>query len=109
MSFPARMRTKRTIEHDLRRLDATDVVAGVRNRDFSTREVVESFRMTVVVNALNLPAVTAPVGVSEGMPQAVQIIGPPFAEMRCLAAAEALKARVDALTPRASRTESAMN
>lgn len=87
------------MEHDLWRLDATDVVAGIRNRDFCAREVVESFRMTVVVNALNLPAVTVPVGVSEGMPQVVQIIGPPFAEMRCLAAAEALEARVDALTP----------
>ncbi len=76
---------------------------NTRDDDISSpersREVVASFRMTVVVNALNLPAVTVPVGVSEGMPQAVQIIGPPFAEMRCLAAAEALEARVKPLTP----------
>jgi len=76
---------------------------NTRDEDISSpernREVVESFRMTVVVNALNLPAVTVPVGISEGMPQVVQIIGPPFAEMRCLAAAEALEARVEPLTP----------
>lgn len=76
---------------------------NVRDDDVSSlernREVVESFRMTVAVNALNLPAVTVPVGVSEGLPQAVQIIGPPFAEMRCLAAAAALEARVEPLTP----------
>ena len=58
--------------------------------------------MTVVVNALGLPAVTVPVGISEGLPQVVQIIGPPFAEMRCLAAAEALEAQVKPLTPHRS-------
>lgn len=76
---------------------------NMRDDDISsperTKEVVESFRMTVVVNALGLPAVTVPVGISEGMPQVVQIIGPPFAEMRCLAAAEALEAQVNPLTP----------
>lgn len=64
-----------------------------------TAEVVASFRMTVAVNGLGLPAVTVPVGISEGMPQAVQIIGPPFAEMRCLAAAAALEAEIGAVTP----------
>ncbi len=76
---------------------------NTRDEDISsperTSEVVESFRMTVVVNALGLPAVTVPVGISEGLPQVVQIIGPPFAEMRCLAAAEALEAQVKPLTP----------
>lgn len=62
-------------------------------------EVVNSFRMTVVVNALGLPAVTVPVGVADGLPQAVQIIGPPFAEMRCLAAAAALEKELGPLTP----------
>jgi len=74
-----------------------------RDEDISSperaSEVVESFRMTVVGNALGLPAVTVPVGISEGLPQVVQIIGPPFAEMRCLAAAEALEAQVKPLTP----------
>jgi amidase len=71
-----------------------DISSPERNR-----EVVESFRMTVVVNALGLPAVTVPVGISDGLPQAVQIIGPPFAEMRCLAAAAVIETAVGSLTP----------
>ena len=74
-----------------------------RDEDISSpernREVVASFRMTVVVNALGLPAVTVPVGVRDGLPQVVQIIGPPFSEMRCLAAAEVLESVVGPLTP----------
>lgn len=76
---------------------------NARDEDISSlernREVVESFRMTVVGNSLGLSVVTVPVGVSEGMPQAVQIIGPPFAEERCLAAAAALEAQIEPLTP----------
>ncbi|MNC98350.1 amidase [compost metagenome] len=55
--------------------------------------------MTVAVNALGLPAAVVPVGIAEGLPQAVQIIGPPFAEMRCLAVAEDLEAQAPPLTP----------
>lgn len=60
---------------------------------------IHSFRMTVAVNALGLPSAVVPVGVSEGLPQAVQIIGPPFAEMRCLAVAEAIETLSPPLTP----------
>jgi len=60
---------------------------------------IHSFRMTVAVNALGLPAAVVPVGIAEGLPQAVQIIGPPFAEMRCLAVAEDLETQAPALTP----------
>ena len=74
-----------------------------RNDDISSpernHEIVESFRMTVVVNALGLSAVTVPVGVKDGLPQVVQIIGPPFSEARCLAAAAAIEAAAGPLTP----------
>lgn len=60
---------------------------------------IDSFRMTVAVNALGLPAAVVPVGVADGLPQVVQIIGPAFAELRCLAAAEAIEAQVEPLTP----------
>jgi len=60
---------------------------------------IQSFRMTVAVNALSLPSAVVPVGLEQGLPQAVQIIGPPFAEMRCLAAAEVIEQQVQALTP----------
>jgi amidase len=64
-----------------------------------TLRVIDSFRMTVAVNALGLPAAVVPVGVADGMPQVVQIIGAPFEELRCLAAAEAIERQVEALTP----------
>ena len=74
-----------------------------RNEDIAsperTAEIVESFRMMVAVNALGLPAAIVPVGVAEDMPQVVQVIGPPFAELRCLAAAAAVEAAVGPLTP----------
>jgi amidase len=56
-------------------------------------------RMTVAVNLLGLPAVTVPVGCEDGLPQAVQIIGPRFREDMCLAAAAAIEARTGPLTP----------
>lgn len=65
----------------------------------ATQAAFESFRMTVAVNGLGLPAAVVPVGVGEGLPQVVQIIGPPFAERSCLDAAEDLERQVEPLTP----------
>jgi amidase len=61
--------------------------------------VVESFRMTVAVNALGLPAAVVPVGTGDGLPQVVQIIGAPLSEMRCLDAAAAIEQLAGPLTP----------
>jgi amidase len=61
--------------------------------------VVDSFRMTVAVNALGLPAAVVPVGIGDGLPQVVQIIGPPLAELRCLDAAAAIERLAPPLTP----------
>ena len=63
------------------------------------RQIVQSQRMTVAISALSLPSAVVPVGLDEGMPQVVQIIGAPFTEMDCLAAAEAIEEQVEALTP----------
>jgi amidase len=60
---------------------------------------IRSMRMAIAVNALGLPAVALPVGVAEGLPQAVQLIGPRYREDLCLDAAAALEARVGILTP----------
>lgn len=65
----------------------------------SAEATIHSFRLTVAVNALGLPSAVVPVGTAGDLPQAVQIIGAPFAELRCLAAAEALEAAVGSLTP----------
>jgi amidase len=71
-------------------------------KDRTTPEVaatVRGMRMALAVNALGLPAVALPVGVAEGLPQAVQVIGPRYREDLCLDAAAALEDRVGILTP----------
>jgi amidase len=56
-------------------------------------------RLVVVVNLLGLPAVAVPVGVADGLPQSVQVIGPRYREDLCLDAAEAIEARLGSITP----------
>ena len=60
---------------------------------------VRTMRMVMAVNLLGLPAVALPVGIPDGLPQAVQIIGPTFREDLCLEAAQALEGRVGIFTP----------
>jgi len=62
-------------------------------------EIFDSLRLVVIVNLVGLPAVTVPVGVADGLPQAVQIIGPHYQEYLALAAAEAIERRVGTITP----------
>ena len=73
--------------------------AGSDLDDGRVAETIRGMRMTLAVSALGLPAVAVPTGVVEGMPQAVQIIGPRYREDLCLAAAEAIEARVGVFTP----------
>ncbi|MBT7951229.1 MAG: amidase [Gammaproteobacteria bacterium] len=68
-------------------------------RPESTAESIQSMRMVVAINALGLPSVIVPVGVKDGLPQAVQVIGAPYQEMRCLEVAEAIEKNVEASTP----------
>lgn len=65
----------------------------------SARSVLETQVLTVTVNLLGLPSVAVPVGVSGRIPQAVQIIGPMFQEMRILDLAELIEDEVGAITP----------
>ncbi|WP_067823707.1 amidase [Actinomadura kijaniata] len=58
-----------------------------------------TMRLAVVVNLLGLPAVAVPVGPADGLPQAVQIIGPRFREDLCLDAAAVVEATTGTLTP----------
>lgn len=60
---------------------------------------VRTMRMVMAVNALGLPAVALPVGTEDGLPQAVQVIGPRYREDLCLDAAAALEERVGTITP----------
>jgi amidase len=58
---------------------------------------IHGMRMAMAVNALGLPAVA--VGITDGLPQAVQLIGPRYREDLCLDAAAALEDRVGTITP----------
>ena len=63
------------------------------------QELLHSMRLVVSVNLLGLPSVAVPVGLADGIPQGVQIIGPRYREDLCLDAAEAIERQVDMLTP----------
>ena len=63
------------------------------------RRLLDAMRLVVLVNLLGLPAAAVPVGVADGLPQGVQIIGPRYREDLCLDAAQAIEERLGALTP----------
>ncbi len=61
--------------------------------------ILRSMSLVVAVNLIGLPAVVVPVGIGDGMPQAIQIIGRRYREDLCLDAAAALEERTPRLTP----------
>jgi amidase len=63
------------------------------------RSVVESMRLVVSANLIGVPGMVVPVGVRDGLPQVVQIIGPRYGEDLCLQAAEVIEAQAGRLTP----------
>ena len=80
---------------------ATDI-PGLAGADLDEGRVaadLRTMRMAMAVNALGLPAVALPVGIGDGLPQAVQVIGPRYREDLCLDAAAAVEDRLGILTP----------
>jgi len=67
--------------------------------DGQVAKTIRTMRMAMAVNALGLPAVAVPVGVGDGLPQAVQVIGPRYREDLCLDAAAAIEERRGTITP----------
>jgi amidase len=53
----------------------------------------------MAIPVLGLPAAVVPMGVADGLPTAVQLIGPRFREDWCLDAAAAIEARAGVQTP----------
>ena len=72
--------------------------AGTDLDEGRVAETIHGMRMAIAVNALGLPAVALP-GRRDGLPQAVQVIGPRYREDLCLDAAAALEDRVGIITP----------
>jgi amidase len=72
---------------------------GTDLADGHVAQTIGGMRMTLAVNALGLPAAALPVGIGEGLPQSVQVIGPRYREDLCLDAAAALEDRVGVITP----------
>lgn len=62
-------------------------------------ETIRTMRMALAVNALGLPAVAVPVGIGDGLPQVVQVIGPRNREDLCLDSAAAIEERLGIITP----------
>ncbi len=73
--------------------------AGTDLDDGRVAQTIRDMRMAMAVNALGLPAVAVPVGIADGLPQAVQVIGPRDREDVCLDAAAALEDRLGIITP----------
>ncbi len=79
---------------------ATPFEAGA---DLASREgfanILLGMRLVTAVNLLGLPAAVVPVGIADGLPLAVQIVGARFREDLCLQAAEAIEDRLGVITP----------
>jgi amidase len=73
--------------------------AGTDLDEGRVAETIRGMRMTIATSALGLPAVALPVGIGDGLPQAVQVIGPRYREDLCLDAAEAIEDRLGIITP----------
>jgi amidase len=65
----------------------------------NTLQVAAALGLVVTCNLLGLPAAVVPVGVANGLPQGVQLIGARYHEAACLDAAEAIEAALGVVTP----------
>ncbi len=73
------------------------------DRDIHSREgfeqILKGYPLSMAANVLGLPAVALPVGIANGLPQGVQLVGPRFHEPLCLDAAQAVEDALGTITP----------
>ncbi len=62
-------------------------------------QLFRQMRFEVVWNLLGLPAVTVPVGVADGLPQGVEIVGGRYREDLCLEAGQVIEDALGIITP----------
>ena len=79
-------------------LEPFEVGYDLTGRD-NLQRFVRSLGLTEICNLLGLPSVVVPAGIAEGLPQAVQVIGPRLHEELCLDAAEIIERASGILTP----------
>lgn len=89
---------------ELWRMSAMELAGAIRSGQASSREVIEAHlrRIEAVnpsVNAVTVVLGEQAVGIGDGLPQAVQVIGPRYREDLCLDAATAIEDRLGILTP----------
>ncbi|MFD8483928.1 amidase [Kitasatospora sp. NPDC059673] len=76
------------------------VEPGLESRDQAGRDrVAAAMALSSVTSFVGVPAVAVPTGVGEGLPTGVQLIGRPFREDLCLAAAQHIEDRLGTLAP----------
>ena len=62
-------------------------------------DTLDQLRLTVAINILGLPSVAVPVGIENGLPLGVQVIGDRYREALCLDAAQAIEDALGTFTP----------
>jgi amidase len=70
----------------------------VRDRD-TTARLIEAQTPMLAVSVLGLPAIAAPIGMHDGVPVGVQIVGGPCREDLCFDAAAIVEAHYPMPTP----------
>lgn len=68
------------------------------NKNYSTDELFSSLKPSLSVNVLGLPSISVPIGINQGVPYGVQIIGQKFREDMCFDAAEKIEKQVGILS-----------
>ncbi|MGY0058851.1 amidase [Streptomyces sp. LZ34] len=85
------------------------VEPGLESRDRAGRQRVGAgMRLCSVTSFVGVPGVAVPTGLTDGLPSGVQIVGRPFREDLCLAAAQEIEDRLGVLTPIDPRRHSTM-